>query len=82
VYRINEKNCISYYLRSCSPSVWSGSYVALRREQKKKRREGKGRGDQALVSDKKEVEINVGQYRSCMDAGVTGLKHSRNRLYL
>jgi hypothetical protein len=53
----------------------------LRREQKKKRR-GEERGDQALVSDNKAVEINVGQYRFCMDAGVIGTIHSRNRLYL
>ena len=48
----------------------------------KKIREVKGRGDQVLVSDKNEVGINVGQYRFCMDAGVVGVTHSRNRLYL
>lgn len=53
----------------------------LRGEQKKKRRE-EGEGRSALVSDKKAVEINIGQYRFCMDAGVIGIIHSRNRLNL
>ena len=39
-------------------------------------------GGQALFSDKKEVEMNVGQYRFSMDAGVIGVIHSHNRLNL
>ena len=51
-------------------------------EENKSRRKEEKRGDQALVSDKIAVEINVWQYRFCMDAGVIGIIHSRNRLNL
>lgn len=52
----------------------------------KRKEQGRGgenrRVDQGLVSDKKEVETNVGQYRFSMDAGVIGVIHNRNWLNL